>query len=282
MNQEKTLVVGKGGQLSSALRDILPKATFVGLPELDLTLPASFNNLNWEDFEFVINATAHTNVDGAETPEGRREAWQVNATAVTELSKLAVRHNFTLIHVSTDYVFDGTTSPHKEDEPVAPLNVYGQSKVAGECAVQTLQKHYLLRTEWLIGNGKNFVKTMVELGKKGVNPKVVSDQTGRLTFTNTLAEAIVHLLSSNSPFGTYHVTNGGKVASWADIAQKVFGIIGTSSTVSPISTEEYFQDKPGAAKRPLKSEFDLSKIESTGFHPTTWEEELAKYVASLS
>ncbi len=282
MNQEKTLIVGKGGQLSSALREILPNATYIGLPEVDLTLPASLNNLNWEDFEIVINATAYTNVDGAETPEGRREAWQVNALAVAELCKVARKHNITLVHVSTDYVFDGTTSPHKEDEPMAPLNVYGQSKVAGECAVQTLEKYYLLRTEWLIGNGKNFVKTMVELGKKGVNPKVVSDQTGRLTFTKTLAEAIVYLLSSNSPFGTYHVTNGGKVTSWAGIAQKVFEFMGASSSVTPISTEEYFKDKPEAAKRPLKSEFDLSKIESTGFHPTAWEEELAKYVASLS
>lgn len=282
MNEQKILVIGKGGQLSSALREVLPRATFIGLPEVDLTSPISLDNINWEDFETIINATAYTNVDGAEAREGRREAWQVNATAVAEVCKLAAKHNITLVHISTDYAFDGTQSPHTEDEPVAPLNVYGQSKVAGECAVRTLEKHYLIRTEWLIGNGKNFIKTMIELGQKGVSPKVVSDQTGRLTFTKTLAEAIVHLLENSSPFGTYHVTNSGEVASWANIAQKVFGLIGTSSTVTPISTEEYFKDKPEAAKRPLKSELDLSKIESTGFHPTVWEEELAKYVASLS
>ncbi len=275
------LIIGKGGQLANTLQKSLPNATFVGLPELDLSEPQQLEQVDWKNFSVAINATAYTNVDEAETAEGRRLAWQLNAAAVAEMTKLSQRFGTTLVHISTDYVFDGTKSPHKEDEPICPLNVYGQSKAAGEYALGVWEKHYLLRTEWLIGDGKNFVNTMLALGKKEVDPKVVSDQTGRLTFTHTLTQAILHLLHTNSPFGTYHVSNAGPVASWAEMADRIFKLANLKSKVIPISTSEYFKDKPQAAQRPLRSEFDLSKLESTGFHPTDWQDELENYTESL-
>src|SRR5699024_8463895 len=151
---------------------------------------ADFEKYRWRDSDTIINAAAYTNVDGAETDEGRRLAWQVNATAVGTLARIATEHRLLLVHVSTDYVFDGTVSEHTEDEPVAPLNVYGQTKAAGEIAVATVPRHYIVRTSWVIGDGHNFVRTMKRLAKEGVSPKVVNDQHGRLTLAQDLAYGI--------------------------------------------------------------------------------------------
>src|SRR5690606_29757497 len=138
----------------------------------------------------ILNAAAYTNVDGAETPEGRIAAWKVNATGPAILTRIALKHNLTLLHISTEYVFDGTQEIHTEDEPFSPLSVYGTSKAAGDTAVGLLPQHYILRTSWVIGEGKNFVRTMLGLAQKGVSPTVVADQIGRLTFTSELVRAI--------------------------------------------------------------------------------------------
>ena len=138
------------------------------------------------------------------------------------LAKIADEHHLTLVHYSTDYVFDGTAEEHTEDEPFSPLGVYAQAKAAGDIAVATARRHYVLRTSWVIGDGKNFVRTMQTLAGNGVSPTVVSDQVGRLTFTDELARATVHLLGSAAAYGTYNVSNGGPPMSWADIAGAVF------------------------------------------------------------
>ena len=130
----------------------------------------------------------------------------------------------TLIHISSDYVFDGTREPHMEDEAFSPLSVYGASKAAGDLLVEQLEKHYLLRTTWVIGEGKNFVRTMLGLAEKGIEPTVVADQIGRLTFTSELVRAIDHLLVNQAVFGTYNVTNDGPLASWAEITRKIFAL----------------------------------------------------------
>ncbi|MGZ6005082.1 MAG: SDR family oxidoreductase, partial [Candidatus Saccharimonadales bacterium] len=226
----------------------------------------------------IINAAAYTNVDGAETTEGRIDAWQVNASAVGNLLPLGWRNKITIVHISTDYVFDGSQNPHTETEAFSPLSVYGASKAAGDLLVAQVEKHYILRTSWVIGEGKNFVRTMLELGKKGVNPTVVSDQVGRLTFTSELVRGIDYLLSHNSPFGTYNLTNDGGAASWADIASKIYELAGLPATVTEISTEAYYKDKPQTASRPLNSGLDLSKIKSVGFQPKNWEDDLKDYV----
>jgi dTDP-4-dehydrorhamnose 3,5-epimerase len=226
----------------------------------------------------VLNAAAFTNVDGAETDEGRVAAWKVNATAVSYLVRTALEHDLTLLHISTDYVFDGTKIPHTEGEPFSPLSVYGASKAAGDIAVSMVPKHYILRTSWVIGEGKNFVRTMLDLGQRGINPSVVSDQIGRLTFTSELVRAIDHLLSSKSPAGTYNVSNSGKSASWADITRKIFECAGYKNTVSDVSTADYYKGKEGIAPRPLGSELQLDKLQSTGFEFKDWEIELKNYV----
>src|SRR5690606_10315692 len=120
--------------------------------------------------------------------------------------------------------------------------------------------YYILRTSWVIGEGKNFVRTMLELGQKGINPSVVSDQVGRLTFTSELVRAIDHLLTSKSPFGTYNVSNDGEPTSWADITREIFSLASLPNTVTDTSTAEYYKDKENIAPRPLQSTLDLSKI----------------------
>ena len=157
----------------------------------------------------MINAAAYTAVDAAETPAGRRDAWATNVDGVAALVAAAREHRFGLVHVSSDYVFDGTREVHAEDEPFSPLGVYGQTKAAGDALVATLPRHYILRTSWVIGDGHNFVRTMAALADRGVEPGVVDDQYGRLTFTDEIARAIRHLLEVDAPYGTYNLSGEG-------------------------------------------------------------------------
>lgn len=272
-------IVGANGQLGTALRNQYPDAQFADVGELDITNKNSVEAFDWTGIDVILNAAAYTNVDGAETDEGRVASWKVNAEAVGHLCHPAWRNDITVVHISSDYVFDGTKSPHLENESLSPLSVYGASKAAGDLLVQQLDKHYLLRTTWVIGEGKNFVRTMLGLAEKGVSPSVVSDQVGRLTFTSELVRAIDHLLSSAAPFGTYNVTNSGQVASWAEITRKIFELAGHDElTVTDVSTADYFAGKDGIAPRPLGSEMSLDKLHATGFASRDWYDDLAEYV----
>jgi dTDP-4-dehydrorhamnose 3,5-epimerase len=278
MDEKTIFITGANGQLGTALRSKYPEARFADIEELDITLEKSVNKYDWSNTKVILNAAAYTNVDGAETPEGRVASWKVNAKAVGYLSAIARKNDITLVHISSDYVFDGTKSMHTEDEDLSPLSVYGSSKAAGDLIIGTLPKHYVLRTSWVIGEGKNFVRTMLEIGKKGINPTVVSDQIGRLTFTSELVRAIDHLLSTNAPYGKYNISNDGETASWAFITKKIYEIAGLKNIVSETTTDEYFMGKENFAPRPLKSSLDLSKIHSTGFTSVDWESELKRYI----
>ncbi len=271
-------IAGANGQLGTALRTQYPDAKFADIDELDITDKKSIENFDWSGIEVIINAAAYTNVDGAETPEGRSGAWAINADAVANLVAASAQHNILLVHISTDYVFDGTQDKHQEDEGFAPLSVYGASKAAGDIAVSLAPRFYILRTSWVIGEGKNFVRTMLELGKKGINPNVVSDQVGRLTFTSELVRAIDHLLTSKAPFGTYNMSNDGEPSSWAEITREIFALAGLPNTVTDTTTAEYYKGKENIAPRPLQSTLDLSKIQSTGFTSKEWKEDLKTYV----
>jgi dTDP-4-dehydrorhamnose reductase len=282
MDDASILITGANGQLGQALRKQYPGARSADVKELDITNSESVDNFDWGKVKVILNAAAFTNVDGAETAEGRVAAWKVNASAVANLTRAAAKHDLLLVHVSTDYVFDGTKSPHTEDEPFSPLSVYGQSKAAGDIITGLLAKHYVVRTSWVIGEGKNFVRTMLEVGNKGINPTVVSDQVGRLTFTGELVRAIDHLLTSGAAYGTYNVSNSGQAASWADITRVIFEEAGYQLTVSDITTAEYYAGKEGIAPRPLKSELDLSKIQSRGFKSADWREDLKNYIQKES
>ncbi|WP_343061568.1 bifunctional dTDP-4-dehydrorhamnose 3,5-epimerase family protein/NAD(P)-dependent oxidoreductase [Nocardioides luti] len=281
MPRRRTLITGAGGQLGRALAEAFPQAHAVTRAELDLTDTEALQAWPWHEYDVVLNAAAYTAVDLAESAEGRRDAWAANAVGPTVLARLAREHRVTLVHYSTDYVFDGTVEEHAEDEPLSPLGSYGQSKAAGDLATTTAPRHYLLRTSWVVGDGKNFVRTMADLAARGISPSVVSDQLGRLTFTEELARATRHLLTSAAAYGTYHVSNGGDVTSWADVARVVFELSGRDpSDVTPITAAEYAVGKE-LAPRPTHSALDLTRLRATGYEPADARESLASYVAAL-
>ncbi len=280
MNNDSIFIVGAKGQLGLALQAQYPGARCADITELDITDKTSVESFDWSGIKVILNAAAYTNVDGAETAEGRTAAWSVNADAVANLVSIAAHYDMTLVHISTDYVFDGTQDPHTEDEAFAPLSVYGASKAAGDIAVSLAPKFYILRTSWVIGDGKNFVRTMLDLGNRGINPTVVADQIGRLTFTSTLVGAIDHLLTTNAAYGTYNVSNDGESVSWADITREIYTSAGLPNTVTDTTTAEYFAGKDGIAPRPLKSTLDLSKIKAAGYTPNDWRDDLKAYLTS--
>ena len=279
MDESHILIIGAYGQLGKALQAKYPKAKAVDRDTFDMTDWQMLAKYDWSKVDVVLNAAAYTNVDGAQTAEGRELAWQINATGPGYLSKLAAEHGFTLVHVSSEYVFDGTKAPHTEDEAYTPLGVYAQAKAAGDIAVSVAPKHYILRTSWLIGDGPNFVRTMMGLAAKNISPSVVSDQIGRLTFTSTLVGAIDHLLRNKAGFGTYNLSNEGQPASWAEITRAVFKEVGRDDlNVTDTTTAEYFANKPESAPRPLKSELDLAKIKATGLKLRDWRDDLHDYI----
>jgi dTDP-4-dehydrorhamnose 3,5-epimerase/reductase len=278
MDPSKFLIIGANGQLGTALREKYPQAVAVDSGELDITNAAAVEAFDWSGVEVILNAAAYTNVDGAESAEGRVAAWRVNATGVRNLTAAAIKHNLILFHLSSDYVFDGTQSPHTENEPFAPLGVYAQTKAAGDIAASLAPKHYILRTSWVIGEGKNFVRTMLGLGAKGISPTVVGDQIGRITFTSELVRVIDHFLTTTPEYGTYNTTNSGESVSWADYTRAIFELASYDLQVTDTTTAEYFKDKPEASPRPLQSTLDLSKLEATGFTPRDWREDLKVYI----
>lgn len=278
----RTVIVGANGQLGRALQALLPDAELLDLPDFDCTDARAVEAYPWRGVGTIVNAAAYTAVDAAETPDGRRACWAANVAGVGNLCRVAAAHRSTLVHVSSDYVFDGTSELHTEDEPFSPLGVYGQTKAAGDALVGQLDRHYLVRTSWVIGDGRNFVRTMADLAAKGASPTVVDDQFGRLTFTSDLAAGIVHLLGAGAPYGTYNLTGEGPVQSWCDIAKDVFALCGRSrDDVTGVSTDTWAEGKL-TSPRPRHSALDLARITAAGFLPADGGTRLAEYVRTLS
>lgn len=279
MPAHRVLITGCRGQLGRALARIFPDADRVDLEELDLTDADAVSAWPWQEYDAVLNAAAYTAVDAAESPEGRRAAWAANAQAPAALARLATQHRFTLVHFSSDYVFDGTAAEHSEEEPFAPLGVYGQTKAAGDLAVSGAPRHYILRTSWVIGEGRNFVRTMQDLADRGVCPEVVDDQLGRLTFTDELARATHHLLQTRAPYGTYNVTSDGPPMSWAEIARAVFRLAGRDpADVAGVTSERYAAGRV-LSPRPANSVLRLEKIKAAGFTPCDGLMQLESYLS---
>lgn len=275
---KKILITGGGGQLATALAALLPAAEVATKDDLDITTDLQ-GARDWAQYSVIINTAAYTAVDAAETD--RAAAWAVNATAVGNLAQVANEYNLTLVHVSSDYVFDGHRDNHREDEAVSPVSVYGQSKAAGDLAAATARDHLIARTSWVVGHGANFVATMATLADNGVNPTVVADQYGRLTFADDLAAAIVHLLQGGHR-GVVNISNDGPTASWADIAAATFTGLGADpARVTPVTTAEYFGDKPHAP-RPTHSTLDLSRLKKAGYQPRDWRDALTDYLKDRS
>lgn len=282
VKKRKTLVLGANGQVGRALaKEVSGNEEFEFLTRNDFNLgnAQDLAELNWAQYETVINAAAFTQVDAAETENGRENAWAVNVQAMSELAQQCAKHAITLVHISSDYVFDGRENSYTEDSPVCPLGVYGQTKAAGDSVVRVVPRHYIFRTSWVIGDGKNFIATMQQLAATGIDPEVVNDQIGRLSFSGEIARGILHVLRVGSPFGTYNLTNDGEPLSWAALAKETFKILGYSpNRVKEVSTSEYFREQELFAARPANSILDLTKIKDTGFKPKDHMEELKNYL----
>jgi dTDP-4-dehydrorhamnose 3,5-epimerase len=280
IHADKLIVIGSSGQLAKSLRKVFPEATFLSRSDFDMSdssspLPENFGTYNW-----VINAAAFTNVDGAESVDGRKEAWATNVHGLVRLVEACKEEGVGLVHVSSDYVFDGeSNSPYREEEPLCPLGVYGQTKAAGEILVATLGRHLIIRTSWVVGDGKNFVSTMKRLASESKQVAVVDDQAGRLTFSDDLANAIGQLIQK-AACGIYNVSNDGPIASWYEIAKRIYEIQGNDAAlVKPISTAEYFAGNPNVSPRPKFSVLSLEKLETLGIVMPDWEESLVQFLS---
>ena len=279
--RRRPLVLGGSGQVGRALLRLLPDAVTPTRDELDLTDPAAVAAYDFGQHDLVLNAAAMTAVDHAETGEGSRLAWRLNAQLPAELARRAVTDRFTLVHYSSDYVFDGRAETHDETEALAPLGEYGRTKAAGDLAVTVAPRHYLLRTSWVVGEGGNFVRTMARLADEGVSPSVVDDQWGRLAFADEIAAVTMHLVEQGAPFGTYNTSQGGDSMTWAGIARAVFAQRGRSQQdVTAVTTQEYATGKT-MAPRPNHSTLDLSKLRTTGYEPADQSDALRRYVEGI-
>lgn len=283
---KKILVVGADGMLGRALRHEFADSAHVEYADRqNLDITGDLGSLRpWRQYQAIVNAAAYTAVDTAETAQGRVDAWHANSFGVGNLARVASEYGLTLVHLSTDYVFDGTAAEvYSEEMPVSPVSVYGQSKAAGDLVATMAPRHYILRTSWVIGDGHNFVRTMLSLAESGVDPRVVDDQRGRLTFTDDLARAIRHLLKTRPDYGIYNVTSAGEAMTWKQIAVQIFAQSGHDpARVTGVTTEEYFAGatRP-VASRPSNSVLDLTKIEATGFVPGVQGLRVQEYVASM-
>ena len=229
----------------------------------------------------IIHCAAWTNVDGAEDPANQELVQRINAGGTRNIAEAAKAVDAKMIYISTDYVFDGQgTRPWQPDDTsYAPLNVYGQSKLSGELAVkQLLQKFYIVRIAWVFGlNGKNFIRTMINVGRTHDVVRVVDDQIGTPTYTKDLAPLLVDMIETEK-YGYYHATNSedGQYISWADLAEEAYRDADMDVKVNRVTTAEY---GASVAARPFNSRLDKSKLEKMGFKPLPhWKEAVRRYI----
>lgn len=232
--------------------------------------------------DVVVHCAAWTAVDAAEDEDKQAKVRAINAGGTQNIASACKEVNAKMVYISTDYVFDGQgTEPWQPDcKDYKPLNVYGQTKLEGELAVsQTLDKYFIVRIAWVFGkNGNNFIKTMLNVGKKYDTLKVVNDQIGTPTYTYDLARLLVDMIETDK-YGYYHATNEGGYISWYDFACEIFKQAGYTNTVIPVTTEQYGLSK---AARPFNSRLDKSKLVENGFRPLpTWQDALARYLKEI-
>ncbi len=281
---KKIIVTGCNGQLGRAVNLQLGANTdleFVNtdVGELDITNIDKVLELAREVKPYaIINCAAHTAVDACETDVDN--AYKINAIGPRNLSIAARETGAKMVHISTDYVFDGKgTRPYLEFDPTGPQGVYGASKLAGEQMVKEFaDKYFIIRTAWLYGDGKNFVKTMLRLSETNDKVRVVNDQFGSPTSTKELAGAIEHLLFTEN-YGLFHGTCEGS-CSWADFAGEVFRLAGKTTEVEYITTEEYKRRNPASAKRPAYSVLDNYMLKLTSdYRMADWKDAIAEYMS---
>lgn len=291
----KVFVTGVGGQLGFDVMNELKKRGHEAIGsdiidsedddhvKLDITDKASVDKAVSEiKPDAVIHCAAWTAVDAAEDEENQPKVFAINAGGTRNIADACKSIGCKMIYISTDYVFDGQgTEPWLPDcKNYAPLSVYGKSKLEGELAVaETLEKYYIVRIAWVFGkNGKNFIKTMLNVGKKYPEVRVVSDQVGTPTYTFDLARLLVDMAESDK-YGYYHTTNEGGYISWYDFTCEIFRQAGYDTKVTPVTTAEYGLSK---AARPFNSRLDKSKLKENGFEPLpTWQNALERYLKEI-
>ena len=294
----KVLVTGVGGQLGYDVMnelakrghtgigsDILPEVTNLDMEyvQMDITDADSVNEIvDRVAPDAVIHCAAWTAVDAAEDEENIEKVRAINAKGTDNIAKACKRIGAKMMYISTDYVFDGQgETPWDPDcKDYAPLSVYGQTKLEGEQAVSgTVDKFFIVRIAWVFGvNGKNFIKTMLNVGKKYDTVRVVSDQIGTPTYTYDLARLLVDMIESEK-YGYYHATNEGGYISWYDFTCEIFKQAGYDTNVVPVTTEEYGLSK---AARPYNSRLEKKKLVENGFEPLpTWQDALNRYLKEI-
>ncbi|CBL16377.1 dTDP-4-dehydrorhamnose reductase [Ruminococcus champanellensis] len=283
----KALVTGVKGQLGfdvvNELKNRGHDAVGVDIEEMDITDPESVSRVIGEAApDVVIHCAAWTAVDAAEDPENIAKVRAVNAGGTRNIAQVCKKLDCKMMYISTDYVFNGQgTQPWQPDcRDYAPLNVYGQTKLEGELAVaDTLEKYFIVRIAWVFGkNGSNFIKTMLNVGKKHDTVRVVSDQIGTPTYTLDLARLLVDMAESEK-YGYYHATNEGGYISWYDFTCEIYKQAGYATRVVPVTTAEYGLSK---AARPFNSRLDKSKLAENGFQPLpAWQDALQRYLKEI-
>ena len=301
----KVFVTGVAGQLGHDVMNELHKRGHVGVgsdlaPEysgiqdgsavtrmaympMDITDPSAVEKVLTEVRpDAVVHCAAWTAVDLAEDEDKQERVRSINVGGTQNIADVCKKLDCKMIYLSTDYVFDGQgTEPWKADcKDYKPLNVYGQTKLDGELAVSnTLQKYFIVRIAWVFGlNGKNFIKTMLNIGKKFETLRVVNDQIGTPTYTLDLSRLLVDMVETEK-YGYYHATNEGGYISWYDFACEIFHQAGYSTKVVPVTTAEYGLSK---AARPFNSRLDKSKLAENGFEPLpTWKDALVRYLKEI-
>ena len=278
----KVFVTGVRGQLGYDVVNELEKrgleAIGVDIQEMDITDADSVNNVIGEAApDAVIHCAAYTAVDAAEDNE--ELCRKVNAQGTQNIANMCKRLDIPMIYISTDYVFDGQGErPWLPEDERAPLNIYGQTKYEGELAVQnTLDKYFIVRIAWVFGiNGKNFIKTMLNLGKTRDHLTVVNDQFGSPTYTYDLARLLVDMILTDK-YGIYHATNEG-ICTWYEFACEIFRQAGITVDVAPVTADQY----PAKAKRPSNSRMSKDKLEENGFERLpSWQDALGRYLKEI-
>ena len=232
--------------------------------------------------DVVVHCAAWTAVDLAEESENKEKVMAINVGGTENIAKVCKELDCKMVYISTDYVFDGYgTKPWEEDcKDYAPLNVYGESKLMGEKVVSlNLEKYFIVRIAWVFGvNGNNFIKTMLNVGKKFDTLKVVNDQIGTPTYTYDLSRLLVDMIETDK-YGYYHATNEGGYISWYDFACEIFKQAGYKTKVNPVTTEEYGVSK---ARRPFNSRLNKTKLVDNGFTPLPeWKDALSRYLKEI-
>ena len=280
----KILITGANGMLAKSVREKLSEGNELictDVNEIDITdESAVLKKVEEIKPEYIINCAAYTAVDKAEDVYDLAD--KINADGPGNLAKAAKAVDAVLIHISTDYVFNGDLDLSKsyvETDQVGPVTVYGKTKLHGEEEVQkNTDKFYIFRTAWLYGDGNNFVRTMLKLGTTKDEINVVSDQHGSPTYAEDLANIIKQAIEKKIPYGIYHTTNQG-FTTWYEFTKKIFELANISCKVNPVTTEKYIEImKVKQAKRPFNSKLSKEKILSQGIEIPTWEEGLKRYL----